>query len=201
MGPSVLRDVVTVALVAASLLPLGLRAQAPAAVQVKAQIAPGATPAWDKGITPINSESYYQAVECGKQGGNPACVFWDTGLCKNTDFELAMYTPYKMVAYEVWRVVSQKKPAPQPNYAEAQQTRITVGITPVRGATNVLTEFVLKRGGKPVTPTARSIATGTSRFTFDFPAFAPTSAIVFDMVGKTRTISCSIDTATLRRMR
>ena len=174
-------------------------AHAQAQVQVKGQIAPGAKPAWEKGILPINPESYYQAIECGKQPGNPACVFWDTGLCRNSDFEIAMYTPYKMVAYEVWRVVSQKKPAPQPNYAEAQRTRITVGITPVRGSKAVLSEFVLKRGGKPVTPTARSLATG--RYTFDFPAFAPTGGIVFDMVGKERTISCAIDAATLKQMR
>lgn len=174
-------------------------AQAPA--PIKAQIAPGITPAWNKGIQPISRDSYYQAIECGKQGGSPACVFWDTGLCKNPDFELAMYTPYKMVAYEVWRTVSQKQPPPQPNYAEAQQTRITIGVTPVRGAKNVLSDLVLKRAGKPVAPTARSITTASSRFTFDFPAFAPTAAVTLDLVGKERTISCSIDVATLRRMR
>ena len=54
-------------------------------------------------------------------------MFYDTGLCKNDDFALALYTPYKSVAYEVWRVVRQKQPAPQPNYVQAQQTRITVG--------------------------------------------------------------------------
>jgi len=172
-----------------------------AQAQVKAQIAPGATPAWDRGIRPISPESYYNAIECGKQGGNPPCVFWDTGLCKNPDFELAMYTPYKMVAYEVWRVVSQKQPPPQPNYAEAQRTRITIGVTPVRGTKNVLTDLVLKRRGTPVMPTARSISTGTSRFTFDFPAFAPTGAVAIDLVGKTQTVSCAIDVATLRRMR
>ena len=61
-----------------------------AQTQVKAQIAPGATPPWEKGILPITPETYYNAIECGKQGGDPTCVFWDTGLCKNTDFELAM---------------------------------------------------------------------------------------------------------------
>jgi len=166
---------------------------------VKAIIAPGAKPVWEKGIGPITPESYYQAIECGKQGGNPACVFWDTGLCKNADFEIAMYTPYKSVAYEVWRVVSSGKPAPQPNYAEAQRTHITVGVTPVRGSKNGLTDFVLKRGGKPVTPTARELSMG--RFTFDFPAFAPTAPITFDMVGKTGTVSCTIDAATLKQMR
>ena len=181
----------------AAALCVSVAAQAP--VQVKATLPAGTLPAWEKGIQPINAESYYQAIECGKQGGNPACVFWDTGLCKNPDFEIAMYTPYKSVAYEVWRVVSQKQPAPQPNYAEAQRTRITVGITPVRGSKNALTDFVLKRGGKPVTPTAREPS--TRRFTYDFPAFAPTAAITFDMVGKTGTVSCSIDTATLKRMR
>src|SRR4051794_25875653 len=75
------------------------------------------TPAWTKGILPISAESYWNAVECGKQGGqNPACVFYDTGLCKNDDFTIALYTPYKMVAYAVWQAVSQKQPAPTPSY-------------------------------------------------------------------------------------
>ena len=103
---------------------------------IKAQARPAPTPAWNKGILPISPESYYNAIECGKQGGqDPPCVFYDTGLCKNSDFALALYTPYKSVAYEVWRVVSQKQPPPQPNYQQAQQTRVTVGVTPVRGST------------------------------------------------------------------
>jgi len=170
-----------------------------AQTSVKAQIAPGAKPAWDKGIVPITPESYYNAIECGKQGGNPACVFWDTGLCKNPDFELAMYTPYKSVAYDVWRVVSQKKPAPQPNYAEAQRTRITVGVTPVRGSTNTFKELVLKRAGKSVTPTSRELT--TRRFTYDFPAFAAGAGLTLDLVGNDRTITCAIDAATLKLMR
>jgi hypothetical protein len=166
---------------------------------VKAQLAAGIKPAWEKGILPISPESYYNAIECGKQGGNPACVFWDTGLCKNPDFELAMFTPYKSVAYEVWRVVGQKQPPPQPNYAEAQRTRITIGVTPIRGSKNAFTDLVLKRGGKPVAPTARELT--TRRFTFDFPAFAPTSSLVIDLVGKEQTITCSIDVPTLKLMR
>ncbi|HUR36155.1 MAG TPA: hypothetical protein VM032_20270 [Vicinamibacterales bacterium] len=166
---------------------------------IKGQVAAGTKPAWSKGIVPINPESYYHAIECGKQGGNPACVFWDTGLCKNPDFELAMYTPYKSVAYEVWRVVSQKQPPPQPNYAEAQRTRITIGVTPVRGSKNPLTDLVLKRGGKAVAPTARELT--TRRFTFDFPAFAPTAGISIDLIGKERTLTCTIDAATLKLMR
>jgi len=166
---------------------------------VTAQIAPGAKPAWDKGIGPITPESYYNAVECGKQGGNPACVFWDTGLCKNPDFDLAMYTPYKSVAYEVWRVVSQQKPAPQPNYAEAQRTRITIGVTPVRGSKNTFSQLVLKRAGKVVTPTARELT--TRRFTFDFFAFAPSAGISIDLVGQQRTVTCNIDASTLTLMR
>lgn len=172
-------------------------AQAPAPLQVQGTVAAGTKPAWDKGIQPITPESYYQAIECGKVGG--PCVFWDTGLCKNPDFEIAMYSPYKAVAYEVWRVVSQKKPAPQPNYQEAQRTRITVGVTPVRGSKASLEDLVLKRGGKVVEPTARSRATG--RYTFDFPAFAPTGAVTLEMVGKARTVSCTIAAEHLRRMR
>ena len=189
------------AVLAASFGAVFVAAQTPAKaqVQVRAQIAPGAKPVWEKGIAPITPESYYSAIECGKQPGNPACVFWDTGLCKNPDFELAMYTPYKSVAYEVWRVVSQQKPAPQPNYAEAQRTRITVGVTPVRGSKNTFSDLVLKRSGKAVTPTSRELT--TRRFTFDFPAFAAGAGVTIDLVGNERTISCSIDAATLRLMR
>ena len=44
---------------------------------------PPQTPAWNKGIKPVDAESYYNAIECGKQGGNsPACVFWDTGTLR-----------------------------------------------------------------------------------------------------------------------
>ena len=94
---------------------LALLVPMPMLAQIKAQARSAPTPAWDKGILPISSESYWNAVECGKQGGSdPPCVFWDTGLCKN-DFALNFYTPYKMVAYEVWNAVRQKQPAPTPS--------------------------------------------------------------------------------------
>src|SRR3954464_10809154 len=116
-------------------------------VQVKPQARPGGAPAWSKGILPISRESYYNAIECGKQGGtNPPCVFWDTGLCKNDDFTLAMYTPYKQVAYEVWTAVQNKQPAPTPSYPAAQQTRVTIAATPARGAKNMLKNLVVRRG-------------------------------------------------------
>jgi len=157
------------------LLALAICRADPAIAQIKAQARPAPTPAWTKGILPISPESYYNAIECGKQGGDdPPCVFYDTGLCKNADFALALFTPYKMVAYEVWRVVRQKQPPPTPNYQQAQQTRITVGVTPVRGSANAFGDLVLKRGARVVTPVARSLSDGGGRFTFDYPAFAPT---------------------------
>lgn len=169
---------------------------------IKAQARPAPAPAWTKGILPISPESYYNAIECGKQGGqDPPCVFYDTGLCKNADFALALYTPYKSVAYEVWRVVSQKQPAPTPNYQQAQQTRITVGVTPVRGSTNTFSDLVLKRGGRTVAPVSRTLMDGGGRFTFDYPAFAATTGITLDMVGKARTMSCVIDQPVLAQFR
>src|SRR5215467_15103980 len=85
--------------------------------QMKAQLPAGPmTPPWDKGIQPISRDSYWNAVECGKQkGARPGCVFYDADLCKNDDFTLAMYTPYKSVAYEVWRVIKNGQPAPTPS--------------------------------------------------------------------------------------
>src|ERR1700704_1827919 len=104
------------------LLWLALAAVSPPTLdaQITAPLPADIAPPWSQGIQPISRDSYWNAVACGKQGGeNPRCVFYDTGLCKNDDFALALFTPYKMVAYEVWQAVSQKQPAPTPNYAEA----------------------------------------------------------------------------------
>lgn len=172
------------------------------AAQVKAVARPGATPAWNKGMIAITAESYYHAIECGKQGGDdPACVFWDTGLCKNDDFTLTFYSGYKQVAYEVWTSVRKKKPAPQPSYQAAQRTRVTIGVTPAPGSKNTLTDFAVKRGGKLVQPTVRTISGGTGSFTFDYPAWAPTASVTLELIGKTRTISCVISPEVLRQFR
>lgn len=213
MNPAIFRSVpvsvafarwcgLAVATAALACHPAAAQTEASPRVAVKAVARTGATPPWTKGILPINSESYYNAIECGKQGGqDPPCVFYDTGLCKNDDFAVALFTPYKMVAYEVWRVVQQKQPAPTPNYAEAQRTRVTVGITPVPGAKNPFKTLVLKRGGREVAPVDRS-STGTGgRFTFDYPAFAATAGIGLDLVGGVRTIACTIDPAVMKSFR
>jgi hypothetical protein len=179
---------------------------APALAQIKGQARTAATPPWNKGILPISPESYYNAIECGKQGGaDPPCVFWDTGLCKNDDFVLAMYTPYKQVAYEVWVAVSKKQPAPQPSYPAAQRTRVTIGVTQARGSKNARADLVIKRGGQSLTSVDRSLSDGGGRFTFDFPAFAvdaaKSSSVILNLVGREKTLSCTIDAAALRQFR
>jgi len=177
-------------------------AAAPASAQIKAQVRSAPKPPWTKGIVPITRESFYNAMECGKQGGqDPPCVFWDTGVCKNDDFQLAFYTPYKMVAYEVWNAVRQKQPAPTPNYAEAQRTRVTVGVTSVRGSTNAFSDLVLKRGGKVIAPVARAPESGGGKFTYDYAAWAATANVTLEMVGKAKTVSCAIDQSALAQMR
>ncbi|HWW87308.1 MAG TPA: hypothetical protein VNZ26_27105 [Vicinamibacterales bacterium] len=171
-----------------------------AQITAQARVAP--TPPWDKGIQPISPESYYNAIECGKQGGtDPPCVFWDTGLCKNADFVLTAYTAYKSVAYEVWRVVNQKQPAPQPSYGEAQRTRVTIAIKPAPGSKNPLTNLVVKHGGRIMTPVDRSVSTDGGRFTFDYPAFAPSADVALDLVGQSKTISCRIPQEVLKTFR
>lgn len=184
-----------------ALLSAGAWQPASAQTKVTAQVRP-ATPAWNKGLQPISAESYYHAIECGKQGGaNPACVFWDTDMCKNDDFTLTWYSAYKQVAYEVWTAVQRKQPVPQPSYQSAQRTRITVAIAPVPAAKNPLTDFVVKRGGKPAMAMERSLSGGGGRFTFDYPAFAATAPATLEMVGKARTVACVIPTAVLRQLR
>lgn len=181
----------------------GLQAQTGAsAAAIRAQARPNPTPAWGKGIQPISPESYYNAIECGKQSvADPPCVFWDNDICKNDDFTLAWYTPYKQVAYEVWAAVSRKRPAPQPNYQAASRANVTIGVTPVKGAKNVLKEVVLKRASKPAIIVDRSLSNGGGRYTFQTAAFAPTAEVVLEMVGSERTISCTFSPAVLRQMR
>jgi len=187
---------------AAAVLACALLLPVQTSAQVTAVARPGNSPYWDKGMIPISAESYYHAIECGKRGGDdPPCVFWDTGLCKNDDFELAFYSAYKQVAYEVWAAVRKKKPAPQPSYQAAQRTRVTVGVTPVAGSKNALTDFVVKRGGKAVQPAMRTVSGGTGNFTFDYAAWAPSATVRLEMVGKTRTVSCVIPPDVLRTFR
>ena len=188
---------------AALLLLATLCFTAPAAAQLKARLADGPmTPPWDKGIQPINRDSYYHAIECGKQGGaRPACVFYDADLCKNADFTLAMYTPYKSVAYEVWRVVKNGQPAPTPSYGEAQRTRVTVGVTLAAGSKNTITGLLIKRGGKTIEPLARALDSTGGKFTFDFAPFAPTAGITFEVGGTRSTQACTVDRSVLTQFR
>ena len=160
-----------------SILVLSLSMGTAAHAQIKAQPPKGpVTPPWDKGIQAISRDSFYNAIACGKQGGaNPPCVFWDTGLCKNADFTLAVYTPYKQVAYEVWQAVQKKQEPATPSYADAQRTRITIGVTPAAGAKNPITAVTIARGGRVVKPVTQSLeAGGGGKFIFDFAPFAPT---------------------------
>jgi hypothetical protein len=185
------------------LIAVCLLAQAPAAQgPIKATLPPTIKPVWTKGVQAINQENYWNAVACGKQGGQrPLCIFYDAEVCKNPDFELAMFTPYKMVAYEVWRAVRAKQEPPTPSYGEAQRTRITVKLTPKPGATNGLTGFQIKRGQSTLKPLSQSLDSGVGNFIFDFPAFAPTSDITMEMIGKARTQSCVIEQPVLARFR
>jgi hypothetical protein len=195
---SVGKTMTSVALVAVFVAALPVTASA----QVTAQVAPDIAPPWDEGIQPINQNNYWNAVACGKLGGNnPPCVFYDTGLCKNDDFILALHTPYKQVAYEVWGTVRQGKEPPTPSYSAAQRARVTIGVTPAKGSKNVIVAVVVKRGGKAVTPESRALDAPGGSFTFDFPAFAPTSDITIELVGKTRTVSCSVPKNILARFR
>jgi hypothetical protein len=163
---------------------------------------PPGVPAWDKGIQPITRDSYYNAIECGKKGGaNPTCVFWDTGLCKNADFTLALFTPYKMVAYDVWQAVRNKQEPPTPSYAEAQRTRVTVGVTPAAGSTNPIASVSITRGSAMVKRTTQSLETGGGKFIFEPSAFAPTGDITLELAGRVKTVSCSIPQAVLALFR
>jgi hypothetical protein len=170
--------------------------------QVTAQLPTGMTPPWDKGIQPIGRDNYWNAVECGKQGGErPACVFYDADLCKNADFTLALFTPYKLVAYETWEATRKKRAPLATSYADAQKTRITLGIKPAKGTKNAITAVTIKRGTRATPPATQSLDAGGGSFIFDFAAFAPTSGITIEMVGRTRTLTCSVPKDVLAQFR
>lgn len=182
------------------LMPVAAGAQ-PATGAVKARVAATIKPAWSRGIQAANRDNYWNAVECGKQGGaRPACVFYDADACKNDQFALSLYTPYKMVAYAVWLDVSKGKKPPTPSYAEAQRTRVILGLSPLT-RDNPVAGLVIKRGGKVLEPAEAMLSNGGGTFYYDFGPFAPTAGITIDFVGKARTVSCVIDRAVLARFR
>jgi len=173
-----------------------------AGAPIKAALPPAAKPAWNKGIQPLTRESYYHAIECGKSGeAQSPCVFYDAGLCKNDDYTLAMYSPYKQVAFEVWTASSRKREAPTPNYKAAQQTRVVLGVTPVRAAKNPLASVAIKRGGRTIAPAVSMPDAGGGTFVFDFAAWAPTTSITLELTGKVRAVSCVLSPAVLARFR
>jgi len=181
-----------------------LAAAAPdsALAQIKAQLAPGITPSWDKGIQPIGRDNYWNAVECGKQGGErPACVFYDADLCKNDDFAIALFTPYKLVAYETWQATRKHQEPLATSYADAQKTRITVGITPAKGSKNTITAVSIGRGGRVIKPATQALEAPGGRFIFDFAAFAPTSDITLELAGSSRKITCLVEKPVLAQLR
>jgi|KBSMisStandDraft_5_1062788.scaffolds.fasta_scaffold88697_4 hypothetical protein len=169
---------------------------------IKAAVPPAGKPPWSKGIQPLSRESYYHAIECGKSGeAQSPCVFYDAGLCKNDDYTLALYSPYKQVAFEVWTATSRKREAPMPNYKAAQQTRVVLGVTPIRAAKNPLVSVAIKRGGKTITPAVSMPDAGGGTFVFDFAAWAPTTGITLELTGKARALSCVLSPEVLARFR
>ena len=189
-------------LIAAILVAVGFAAAAQAQDAIVATLPPTITPAWNKGIQAINQENYWNAVACGKQGGQrPLCLFYEAELCKNADFDLAMFTPYKKVAYEVWQAVRAKQPPPTPSYPEAQRTRITVKLTPKPAAKNPVAGMQIKRDDKILKPVSQFIDAGAGNYTYDFAAFAATADITLEMIGKTRTVTCTIPQTVLAEMR
>ena len=183
---------------------LALLPAAAAHAQIKARLPAGPnTPVWDKGIQAISRDNYWNAVECGKQGGaRPVCVFYDADLCKNDDFTLALFTPYKAVAYEVWQAVQRHQPPPTPDYGNAQRTRITLGVTRVNGSKNAITGVTIKRGARATKPATQSLdEDGGGRFIFDFSAFAPTSDVTIELAGRGGTRTCFVEQAILAKFR
>ena len=170
--------------------------------QMKAQLQSGITPVWDKGIQPIGRDNYWNAMECGKQGGErPACVFYDADLCKNDDFVLTLFTPYKLVAYESWQATRAKREPAATSFADAQKTRITLGVTRVKGSKNTITAVSIKRGAGVVKPATQALEPPGGRFIFDFAAFAPTSDITIQLVGSAGSHSCLIEQPVLALFR
>jgi len=173
-----------------------------ALAQIKAQIAAGITPVWDKGIQPIGRDNYWNAVECGKQGGErPGCVFYDADFCRNDDFVIALFTPYRLVAYETWQATRKHQEPLATSYADAQKTRITVGITPAKGSSNAIAAVTIARGGRVIKPATQSLDAPGGRFIFDFAAFAPTSDVTLELSGSKRSINCLVEKRVLAQLR
>ena len=84
---------------------------------------------------------------------------------------------------------------------DALKTRITLGVTPVKGSKNTVTAVSITRGARVVKPATQSLEPPGGRFIFDFAAFAPTSDITIELVGNIRTRTCLIEKPVLALLR
>ena len=54
---------------------------------------------------------------------------------------------------------------------------------------------------RTIAPATQQVTGGGGSFFFDYAAFAAGSSITIEMVGKAKTVTCSVDAANLSRMR
>src|SRR5262249_59114560 len=99
------------------------------------------------------------------------------------------------------QAVKNKQEAPTPSYADAQRTRITVGVTAAAAAKNPIAGVTIKRAGATIKPATQSLESGGGKFIFEFPAFAPTADVTLELAGRARTISCAIEKSALATFR
>ena len=71
----------------------------------------------------------------------------------------------------------------------------------MKGSKNPVTGVSIKRGGKTIEPLAKAVDATGGKFTFDFPAVAPTADITIEIAGRSRTQSCLVPQPVLTTFR
>ena len=175
-------------------------AQAPAPPAVKAAMPPAAKPAWNKGIQPISQTAIRTPSSAASRAAPSRRASYDADLCKNDDYRLSLYSPYKQVAYEVWEAVRRSR----------SRRRRATGAPSGRGSRSVsrrprLEKRAGRAGDEARRPDGRAghldVRRRGRQLHLRRPAFAPSATVTLELTGKTRTQTCVIAPAVLARFR
>jgi hypothetical protein len=166
------------------------------------------------GVGPLTSETYEDAIACGRLGAD--CAVTPYLLCPSLDGRFSSYiaTPFARVASSIFEASKSREPMKPMSLGEANGWGVGIYVAP--GANQRLADsiqkVIIQRGKNVIEPITTTIAPAVYRgssnppltkgfFAFPMHAFAPTSSTTMLLIGAHGTTSCSLDRTKLEALR
>src|SRR5262245_53640958 len=167
-----------------------------------------------KGLSRLTSETYEEAIACGRAGA--ACAVTPYLLCPSPTSRFSSYiaTPFSRVASAVLEATKAGLPIRPMSPGEANGWGVGIYVFPGNNQrlADSIQKVTIKRGDTVIEPSTATIAPAVYRgkgapplskgfFSFPMDTFAPTSSITVVLTGTFETMYCSLDRAQLETLR